>query len=123
MTEWLNTHGFSFDDFTIDQYGEFAKSINTRIIANSLLGKNMTVGQALFVPQKDQGAEIDLSDICEIISDKIVPQIEAYLGIGNYSSLGEILSPIIRTKVESGLEVTEKDVLNLINSVTLADRE
>ena len=117
MLEWLNRHGFNFDDFNIDQYVEFAQKINSRIISNPILGKNMTLGQALFVPQKNQGDAIELTDICEMISDKIIPQIEAYMGIGNYSGLGEILSPNIRHKIENGLEVTDDDVVNLINTV------
>jgi 5-methylcytosine-specific restriction protein B len=123
MTEWLNNHGFNFDNFNADQYVMFAREINQRIITNPLLGKNMTLGQALFVPQKDRGVPFELADICEIIGDKVVPQIEAYLGIGNYADLGEILSPNIRYKVQNGLEVTSNDVVNLILSVIPAEDE
>ncbi len=123
MTEWLNNHGFNFDDFNIENYVQFAIEINSRIISNPLLGKNMTLGQALFVPKKDPGTPFELKDICEIISDKIVPQIEAYLGIGNYSGLGEILSTKIRYKVQNGIEITEDDVVNLIHSIAPAKEE
>jgi 5-methylcytosine-specific restriction enzyme B len=117
MTEWLNVHGFSFSDFSITQYVLFAKELNRRIIASPILGKNMTLGQALFVPKKRAGDQIDLLDICDMVADKIVPQVEAYLGMGNNSELAKILSPDIRGKLENGLEVSERDVVNLINSI------
>jgi 5-methylcytosine-specific restriction protein B len=123
MTEWLAKYGFDFDDFNIDQYVNFAREINSRIIANPLLGKNMTLGQALFVPENNSNTPFQLVQICEIISDKVVPQIEAYLGIGNYTGLGEILSPSIRYRVENGLEVTVSDVVNLIHSISPEDSE
>jgi 5-methylcytosine-specific restriction protein B len=117
MSEWINLHQFSFSDFTIDEYVSFAKSINKRIIKNPLLGKNMTLGQALFVPNKQNNEEIDLDDICEMVTDKVIPQIESYLGIGNYSDLSEILSPDIRFSIEHGNEVLFQDVINLIKGI------
>ena len=121
MTGWLNSHGFDFDEFSIELYVKFVEEINNRIISNPLLGKNMMLGQALFVPTKEQGEQILLADICEIVGDKVIPQIEAYLGVGNYSDLGEILSPNIRNKIENALEVTDIDIVNLINSSVLEE--
>jgi 5-methylcytosine-specific restriction enzyme B len=120
MVEWLNNHGFSFSEFTIDQYVLFAREINKRIIASPILGKNMTLGQALFVPKKAAGEQIELLDICDMVIDRIVPQVEAYLGISNNSELAGILSSDIRYKLEKGSDVTQQNVVNLIRSIALS---
>ena len=122
MVKWLNEFGFAFSNFSIDDYMKFAKIINHRILSNPLLGKNMTLGQSLFVPVPKNGGPIELSAICEMIQDRIVPQVEAYLGVGNHADLDRILSPTIRHKVENGLDVNDTDVINLVTS-TLSSAE
>lgn len=117
MAQWLDAHGFDFADFTIAQYVDFAETLNSRIISSIFLGKNMTLGQSFFVPIKDQSKGIALSDISEMLTDKIIPQIEAYLGRGNASEIAAILSPEIAEKIEEGINVTQTDALNLINSM------
>ena len=48
----------------------------------------MTLGQSL-VPVPKNGGPIELSSICEMIQDRIVP-VEAYLGMGNHADLDRI---------------------------------
>lgn len=117
MTEWLNESGFEFDEFSIDQYVCFAAKINRRIASHPILGKNMTLGQALFVPPNADSQPLQLIDVCEMVSDKVIPQIEAYVGIGNYSDLAMLLSPDIRRKAKKGEVVVADDVVNLIRSI------
>lgn len=117
MTSWLNSFGLDFDEFSIPQYVRFAKELNKRITAHPLLWKNMTLGQALFVPNSEGNAPLQLSEVCEMIADKVIPQIEAYVGIGNYSDMAKILSPDVRHKAEKGLAVTDEDIVNLIRSI------
>lgn len=123
MTEWLCCHGFDFTDFDIHQYVDFARKINDRIIQHPMLGKNMTLGQALYVPKKKQGAAFELADICEAVTDKVIPQIEAYLGAGNSADLATLLSPDLMKRLQIGQEIPNQLVVDLILSVSPADRD
>ena len=118
MTEWLNRYGFGFEHFKIFQYVKFAAELNRRIGSAPMLGKNMMIGQALFVPKKLDNSQIQISEICECLTDKVIPQIEAYLGIGNQALLGEILSPNIRSKVEQGVDIEENDIVALVAAIS-----
>jgi 5-methylcytosine-specific restriction enzyme B len=123
MTEWLCSHGFDFTDFSIPQYVDFARKINDRIIQHPMLGKNMTLGQALYVPKKVQGAPLELEDICDAVTDKVIPQIEAYLGMGNSMDLATLLSPDLMRRLQLGQEIPSQLVIDLIVSIAPSARD
>ena len=119
----VKNESFDFTDFNIDQYVGFARKINDRIIQHHMLGKNMTLGQALFVPKKEQGEPFGLEDICDAVTDKIVPQLEAYLGVGNFADLATLLSPDFMRRLQLGQEIPNQLVVDLILSVEPSTRD
>lgn len=123
MTEWLSGHGFNFTEFSVDQYVDFARKINDRIIQHPMLGKNMTLGQALYVPNKEKGIPLVLEEVCDAVTDKIIPQLEAYLGAGNSADLATLLSPDLMKRLRLGQEIPSHLVVDLIQSVAPSARD
>lgn len=113
LAKWLNDKGWVIEDFSIDEYVDAVKKINDRIIAYPTLGKNMTLGQSLFVPRTNQETNLEL--LCDVFNDTILPQLEAYIGFGNKNDLDEILgTPDIRLKLMKGDTIKKRDVISLI---------
>jgi len=117
MNDWLLSLNWKVTEFDVDAYVLFARKLNHRIATNPILGKNMTLGQALFVPPKLSKERVDLEDLFEMIADKVIPQIESYLGTGNQKDLANLLSPEIREKVTMGEPLGPADLVNLVNSI------
>lgn len=119
LTEWLHCKGWSVTEFSIDSYVDSLKKINERITKHPTLGKNMTIGQSLFVPKSNDA--VTLSEICDVFNDTILPQLEAYIGFGNKKDIDEILgTPDVRMKLMKGESLSEIDLVNLITVLNSA---
>lgn len=119
LTEWLNRYTFAFDNFEISDYVGAIKKLNERIIKHPLLGKNMTLGQSMFVP--NTGSAINLTDLTNIFNEIVLPQLEAYIGMGNRKELDELFgTPEVRKKLDIADDLTEQDLINLINLLVTA---
>jgi len=112
LKEWIEKVGTEFD---IELYINTAKIINNRILKHPLMGKNMLLGQSIFVPKKD--SKLSLFDVADQFTYSIIPQIESYLGIGNLEDLNIIFNPFIKNKVESGDKILPKDIENLMRDL------
>ena len=120
LKEWLLTVGFDMDDLSVDDYIKAVRVLNRRIVKHPLLGKNMTLGQSLFVPKVKGNKSIKISDLVEVFNLGVIPQIESYLGHGNTKDLGILLSPEIRLALEFGVQVSEIDIINLIKVLSMS---
>mgnify|MGYP000144404316 CR=1 FL=1 len=119
LTEWLNGYTFTFDNFEISDYVGAIKKLNERITKHPLLGKNMTLGQSIFVP--NTGSAINLTDLTNIFNEIVLPQLEAYIGMGNRKELDELFgTPEVRKKLDIADNLTEQDLINLINLLVTA---
>jgi len=114
LCSWLNSIGIVSCDIDITCYVNAIKVLNNRIIKHPLMGKNMTLGQSLFVPKTGDGKLISNEDIAKQFNTLIIPQVEAYLGYGNLKDISEILSPEIRLKSQLGDLASTKDIINMI---------
>lgn len=121
LKSWLNQNGFAFDDFTIDKYVQAISILNTRIAAHPLLGKGMTLGQSFFVPTKSDKAPFTIAEITDCFVEQVLPQLEAYLGFGAQHELDKIIGVELRKYVETGIRLTEQDVIGLINVLSDAN--
>jgi hypothetical protein len=117
----LNKRGLEFDDFTIAEYVEMAKVINSRITNNRLMGRNMQLGHAMWVP-KGAGA-ISKDDVTSLLQFGIIPQIEAYLGFGNENQLGEMLNANIAAQYLGQKKLDFNDVIALVRDSTNAKEQ
>ena len=113
---WLNMIGFSFKDFTVEEYCRFFSKINTRIRTHPLLGSHMQLGQSLFVPTGSK-KPILLEMLTEHFTEVIVAQIEAYFGFGNERELGFIFNPRIADVYLCNRRVSTGDLVGLIKEV------
>lgn len=123
LTEWLNERGFDFDHFTVAEYVEAARRLNIRIKAHPLLGKGMTLGQALFVPKKRGGEPYSLDEVTETLAEGALPQLEAYLGLGAQRELDKIVGPDIRRKIEAADQISNEDIVGLVRILSAARDE
>jgi 5-methylcytosine-specific restriction protein B len=114
LKEWLTKHDFELEDFSIDEYIQAIKNLNTRIIVHPLLGKGMMLGQSLFVPKRAVGTAFTLNDIAEVITEQVLPQLEAYLGFGAQRELDKIIGIELRQKIESATPILSNEVANFI---------
>lgn len=97
LQKWLNTKGFSFNEFEVADYVGFFATINKRIISNALLGSHMQLGQSMFVPPiKDR--PLALGDLVANFVEVLIPQIEAYFGFGSQTEMVSIFNPSIVSK-------------------------
>jgi 5-methylcytosine-specific restriction enzyme B len=112
LSEWLNKIGFDVEGLTVSEYVQAIAGLNQRIILHPLLGKNMTLGQSFFVPESGLA---DLKSIAKQFAEMVIPQIEAYIGIGNTNDLSEILTPKISKKLKYGEYINQDDVIEYIN--------
>lgn len=82
MLQWLQGLDWTPDALTRDDYVAFAQALNRRIVSEPLLGKNMQLGPALFVPP-GSGRAVTLEDVTDQVNAVLLPQLEAYAGLGN----------------------------------------
>lgn len=114
LLEWLHSLGWHVSEFTAEQYIQAIKKINNRIITHPTLGKNMMLGQSLFVPKVKES--IRIHDLVDVFNDTILPQFEAYIGFGNKKDLDELLgTPDVRLKLSKGSCINENDLSNLMS--------
>lgn len=118
LKKWISSHGIDSERISIDTYIRAIKNINARIISHPLLGKNMALGQSLFVPKLKSNEIISENDIHRMFSELVIPQLETYFGFGPSSDLAEILTPAISAKQKYGVEISVPDVLDLICSLS-----
>lgn len=115
LQEWLNKRGFEFDDFSVADYVKMARVVNGRISNNRLMGRNMQLGHAMWVP-KGEGV-ISKSDITGLLEFEIIPQIEAYLGFGNENQLGEMLNTNIAAQYLGQKKLDFNEVTALVRDL------
>ncbi|RHW77574.1 McrB family protein [Colwellia sp. RSH04] len=119
LVEWLHSFSFEFDEFTINEYVSSIQKLNKRITKHPMLGKHMALGQSLFVPQVD--STIKLKNLVSVYNETVLPQLEAYIGLGNKKELDELFgTPEIRQKLDFGDDINEQDLINLVTLLNTA---
>lgn len=117
LSEWLHSHGFNFDEFSLDEYVKFASVINKRIASDVNLGINLTLGQSIFVPKTPSGEQISLQRLRQNFEDKIIPQLLNTLGLTNSSQLTYLLNPSISRLLQTGTQLCDHDLVDIVRSV------
>lgn len=112
---WLNSLGFDFQDFSIEDYVGYFQKLNAKIKTHPLMGHHMQIGHTMFVPVH-HSKPITIDEIIENFQQVILAQIEAYCGFGNEHELAVIFNPHIATKYLNKNEITMKDFTALINA-------
>lgn len=112
---WLNERGFGFEEFTVSDFVKLAKVINGRINSNRLMGRNMQIGHAMWVP-KGKGT-ISQDDMANLFQFEITPQLEAYLGFGNENQLAEMLNANVAAKYLGQKRISFEDVAALVRDL------
>ena len=111
LQTWLNTIGSKYD---IEKYIFALRVLNHRILTHPLMGKNMLLGQSFFVPKMLSKSIIDIDSITSQFNQVIIPQIESYLGLGNYEDLSYLLTPEINDLLKQGLTPKSNHIENLL---------
>lgn len=117
LRAWIEEYGFAFDDFTIEIYITATRNLNNLISSHPLLGKGMMIGQSLFVPKKKVREPFTLEEITETFSEKILTQLEAYIGYGAQHELDNLIGADIRRKLEMADPIIGSDVIGLIRNL------
>lgn len=116
LQTWLNERGFDFKDFSISDYVKMVKVINGRITNNRLMGRNMQLGHAMWVPKGD--GPISKDDLASLMQFEIVPQIEAYLGFSNENQLSEMFNTNIASQYLSQKKINFDAIVALVRDLT-----
>lgn len=111
LEEWLNRRGVDFDEFTTSDYVKLAKTVNARISSNRIMGRNMQIGHAMWVPKGS--SKISKEDLVNLFQLELVPQLEAYLGFGNENQLSEMLNTNVASKYLSQKKLRFEDIVGL----------
>jgi len=114
LREWLNMYGFSFTDFTVEDYIKAVRTLNHRITLHPMLGKGMMLGQSLFVPHKKENISFTVADITEVMNEQVLPQLEAYLGLGAQRELDKLIGIDLRQKIEAGIPISDEDLVGFV---------
>src|ERR1051326_1745763 len=112
LRKWVNSIGFAFTEFTVDDYVAMFLVLNRRIRYHPLMGFHMQLGHSMFVPRIHSkpitGIELSLN-----LEQVILPQLEAYCGFGNQSELAIITSPDVANKFLNQQVLTLEDLNHL----------
>ena len=113
LASWINRLGLEFPDFdTVDYIGMF-ETINERIRKHPLLGSHMQLGQSLFVPSST--GPISKEDMVHNVTEALLPQVEAYFGLGNENEMSSIFNPSIVRKYHDQERVLFSDLVAMVN--------
>jgi MoxR-like ATPase len=119
LERWLMTLGFDVDGrFEPAMYVRFVQQLNANIRNEPILGKQMQLGQAMFVPSVDRGEPISLDAITDQLNTVVFPQIEAYAGFGDPALLRSLIGhEEVAEQVRIGAWVNEDACANLVNGL------
>ena len=78
------------------------------------MGPHMQIGHTMFVPS-DHSKPIKIGEFIFNFEHVILPQVEAYCGIGNENDLASIFTPNIINNYLNRKEITTEDFISLIN--------
>lgn len=112
---------FKFEDFSPEEYVKAAKILNKRISSNRLMGRNMQIGQTMFVPTSNNDP-ITKEMIVENFRDVILPQLEAYCGFGYEDQLNSLLNPTVANKYINQQMIEFEDVIGMIRDLNNESR-
>ena len=113
LHQWLLQFKWGVDEFNIDQYVQFARRTNGRILRHKSLGAHMQLGQSIFVPGDTETA-IDIQSLVRNFREGILSQVEAYLGLGNTQLLGEIFGTSIAEEFSTKRDISRKMFTGLV---------
>ena len=113
LHQWLLRFKWGVDEFNIDQYVQFARRTNGRILRHKSLGAHMQLGQSIFVPGDTETA-IDIQSLVRNFREGILSQVEAYLGLGNTQLLGEIFGTSIAEEFSTKRDISRKMFTGLV---------
>ena len=120
LHKWLLNFKWTVNEFSLEDYIQFARRTNGRILRHKSLGSHMQLGQSIFVPS-DVANEIDTRSLVRNFRENIVSQVEAYLGLGNMQLLGEIFGPTIANEFSAKRDVSRTMFTGLVLE-SLTDR-
>lgn len=112
LTKIINLRGWAIDGFETSMYSKFAKILNSRIATNRIMGRNMQLGHMMFVPPGTD--KIRPEDVVNNFVFVILPQIEAYCGVGNDLILEEVFNPHIANLYLTQSEIKYEDIVALV---------
>lgn len=116
LKSWLNRRGFAFHEFGVIEFVRAVTIINSRITHNRLMGRNMQLGHAMWVPKGND--PITKTDLVHLFQFEIIPQLEAYLGFGNEGQLSEMLNTNVASHYLHQKKLTFEILTGLVNDLT-----
>ncbi len=114
LSLWLSRFTWCVDQFSLDDYVNFARRTNRRILLDRALGAHMQLGQSIFVPRMEKKAEITLEDLVISFEEAVLGQIESYLGMGNVEALGTVFNNSIASQFVSSRIVSSSSFVGLV---------
>lgn len=107
LRNWLTNFDWLVDDFSIDDYCNFATRLNARISAHPMLGYHMQLGNSMFVPG-GASQELSFKSLEDNFNQVVLPQLEAYVGLGNRDGISQLTSPLIAEQFVAYRTVTRE---------------
>jgi 5-methylcytosine-specific restriction protein B len=116
LQTWLNQRGLSFAEFNVADYVKLVRVINRRISNNRMMGRNMQLGHAMWMPKGFD--PITGEALAQLFQFEIIPQLEAYLGFGNENQLAEMLNSNVASLYLNQKVIDFKAIVGLVQDIT-----
>lgn len=107
--------GYDVQEFSMNEYVKMSEIINQRISRNRLMGRNMQLGQTMWIPKLESA--INLDELVRLFQFEILPQLESYCGFGYEDELKNLVNPNIANKYLNNEKLSREDIVGLVRDM------
>lgn len=113
LRNWLTAHPWLVGEFSLEDYLRFFERTNHRIATNPIMGPNLQLGEALFVP-REHAIGVNLDGILRVINSVVLPQVDAYVGSAGRNSISDVFNPLVGSEFALRRGISRETLIGIV---------